>query len=210
MQTVAIIGAILGMVAGLSFLTQRICRALVEKKLLQYTVYLCYRKILDAEDISWEDLKDVYASESERIVGFAGYLTPEEGHEIVARVSMMCEKDQPSDSKRSLLLNNLKRSLPQNWVIPVAGSGFYPGCGALLTLLGMIAALSLLNGFKAGTGQSDFWGIAGYMFLSLGIAVLINLPLAVYVLTKLLSTYRALANIEKTISIRKIAASQSL
>lgn len=194
METVGIIGAILGIIAGSSLFINRICRHFIERRLIQYMACLCYQKISDNEDITWEDLELYWTT------GFGGHLIPEEGHETVALLKLMCKKNPPQNAKWSLLLENLTRSLPQYWVVTPADAGIntgtrsatprigqrFGGCGTLIMLLSMVTALFILNGHTLQSANVGSLIIAAFILLPVGLPVLILFPLAIFRLWSLI------------------------
>jgi hypothetical protein len=105
-----------------------------ETRLLEYVAWLCYRRLVNDEEITWDDLANLYEQETERLMGISGYLTEREGHQLVGILDSIIREERPSTLKHQSLMTNLRRSLPQTWV-ETAGSGMFGNIGAVTHLL---------------------------------------------------------------------------
>jgi hypothetical protein len=178
METPLIVSTIVGAVGGTAYVCAWACKRLGERQFLEYLAYVCHTLLAEGDEIYWEDLERIYARETERLVGSSGRLTEPEAHILVKYLSDLCHTHPPRYARWEIHLRNLRRSLPQNWIIAV-GANTYSNLAALLLLLWNISTLKALGG--TGPTLTSWWTMAGGSVLTVLMCLAATLQIRMFV-----------------------------
>ena len=160
MDIVLVGGAIFAMIGGTSYLLAWFFKPKSERELLKSVAFLCYTKFSQGIEVTWDDLQEMYNSETKAAVGTSGCLETPEDHQLVELLCEICAVCPSKNPQLQRLLLNLKRSLPQDWHIFV-GRNYIANTGAAFLMVSMFGLLPLLAGKPETQGAK--WSIAGFI-----------------------------------------------
>src|SRR5579883_3420627 len=97
MDTLTIVGSVIGIAGSLTYATYQRNKRLGEREFLRYVSRIAYSRLASGDHTLWEDLKKLYTDESERLFGAAGPLTASESYELTRFIDALYAKSGAVD-----------------------------------------------------------------------------------------------------------------